>query len=109
MAEGEFEFIVIVVTMVFIAIVAIMTLAGVKSIDNKNASSPIMKKHGTVADRESINGNSVLFAETSILFVFDDGSRVRLRIPGQSNLVVGDTGTVTWQGTAFQNFEHDPK
>ncbi len=105
----EFSTIVIAGFVIFLAIIGIIMVVGLISLDRKNAASPLMRKHGVVADKEYINSNSLFFAETSVLFSLDDGSRVRLRIPGKSDVVVGDTGTVTWQGNAFKSFDRDIK
>ncbi len=74
--------------------------------NKENESLPIMRAHAVLLEKpqETPGGIAIVVATT---FQLDDGRRVRLSVPAKHNLIVGDKGMLTWQGTAFRSFTLD--
>ena len=83
--------------------------------DRLNRAAPSLQTPARVVDkREEVTGRSSSYGGTTttsyfVTFQFPDGSRIELPVSGPTagQLVVGDSGTLTWQGTWFQGFERE--
>ena len=77
-----------------------------------NRASPLSQSLATVVDkREEVSGSSSRYGgQTSTTyyatFELPSGQRLELAVSGPTSgqLVVGDTGQLTWQGTWFRGF-----
>jgi len=115
---------IIFVTAVFVVIIVIIALIpmlarrsqGLTGRQEKmNRAAPRMQAPAKVVDkREQVSGTSSSYGgmtSTSYFatFEFPDGSRLELPVtgPNSGQLVVGDSGRLTWQGTWFQGFERE--
>ncbi len=78
-----------------------------------NLQSPILTAPARVVDeRSAVYGSSGQYGGTTTTsyfatFELADGRRLEFEITGQQagQLVVGDTGNITWQGTWLQGFQ----
>lgn len=104
--EEAFMFIAILVGMMIV--VMIMSAAMKMKRDAANAACPVNRMRARVVDKQQQSENGiVVYSRIWVLFELDDGRRVRLILPGNSNVVVGDRGNLTWQGDAIISFVRD--
>ena len=87
-------------------LLAFFIAAAVKGTQNaQNAACPMESKWAKVVDKQNLPGNAILsMSQMWVVFEFADGSRRRLNIPATQTVVIGDTGTLTWQGEAMISF-----
>lgn len=75
--------------------------------EQADASCPIQRAMATVVDKQQLPAGSVTFSSLSriwIMFDLEDGSRIKLFDSVSSNLIVGDTGRLCWQGDSIISF-----
>ena len=78
-----------------------------------NAAAPALESVATVVDkREDVSGSRSRYvrptvSEYFVTFELPSGQRVELAVSGPTSgqLVVGDTGQLSWQGTWFRGFQ----
>ena len=77
-----------------------------KSRDSKDEACPIQKKKAKVLEKDQLPpGTVVSLSEMNILFEIEGRQRLRLRAKAQNQLMPGDEGYLTWQGSKVINFE----
>lgn len=66
---------------------------------------PIKKQKAKLVDMQRIAAGEIVLGEIWVLFETQDGRRLRLNANSKNQLVVGDVGMLTWQGTKIHKFE----
>jgi len=102
------------------AIIFAIVFVIVRSVNNPtsqqnkaNTRAPLLESLATVVDkREEVHGASLQYGGTTlttyyVTFQLPDAQRLELTVlgPTSGQLVVGDTGQLTWQGTWFRGFQ----
>lgn len=89
-------------------IIAYVSRKGQEASDN---AQPINTARAKLIDKQQLASDAIVLPSTLIWFLFEteDGRRLRLNAKAQCGLVVGDTGSLTWQGSRVRNFERDKK
>ncbi len=82
-----------------------------RSREIEDSSHPLRSARAKVLEKQQFPSNATIYATTLgwFLFELESGERLRLRAKALCGLVVGDTGTLTWQGERVRNFEWDEK
>ncbi|MDR1712114.1 MAG: DUF2500 domain-containing protein [Propionibacteriaceae bacterium] len=76
----------------------------------KNAGQPVLTSHARVVDeRTEISGSPSTHTTYFATFELPSGERVELEVSGSTSgqIVTGDAGMLTWQGTAFKGFQRE--
>ncbi len=74
----------------------------------KNEGQPVRQEHVVVMEKPPIPANSIIIIQ-NLTFQLDNGERICIAVPTKEQLVVGDKGILTWQGTAFRSFVRDSR
>lgn len=77
-----------------------------KSKENENSKLPIQTMKAKLIDikrQTDLGIDSIIFQ----LFETEDGNRVQLTMNTDKYLVVGDSGTLTWQGKKLISFDRN--
>lgn len=69
-----------------------------------NKAQPVRREWAKVVDKQQLAPNAIAF-EIWVMFELKSGQRLRLTAKAQNSLIVGDEGTLTWQGSKVQNFQ----
>ena len=73
--------------------------------EKEDDAQPLLKTYAKVIEKQSLNANSLVTSSASmIVFETETGERVRLCVD-KMELVLGDSGMLTWQGKRFVAFE----
>lgn len=111
--QGDWMFTVVPIFMgaIFILVIGIILFTIIKSIGtwNKNNQSPRLNSNAqVVTKRTSVRGGGETNARSLyyVTFEFDSGDRLELQVDGQEygQLVEGDYGELTFQGTRYLGF-----
>ena len=94
-------------------VVLVVAFAAVHRVNRLNRASPLSQSQATVVDkREKVSSSGLRFGAltaTTYYATFELPSGLRLEMvvtgPAFGQLVVGDTGQLTRQGTWFRGFE----
>ena len=97
---------IIAILFIVMAAICVISLIIKKSADAKNASCPLQRMNARVVDKQQLPGNTIRSISTMwVLFEMENGMRKRFVIPAtKENMVIGDVGTLTWQGEAMVSF-----
>lgn len=73
----------------------------------QNKTQPVRVKPAKVIDMQQVSSNEVVFGEIWVMFEMEDGERIRLNAKANNTWMVGDKGTLTWQGKRILKFERN--
>lgn len=81
-------------------------LAGIVKLSQSASDSaqPVRTEKAKLIEKDNIPAGSFA-SEIRVLFETESGERIRLRAKVPNSLVVGDEGTLTWQGGKIIKFE----
>ena len=73
--------------------------------NSKDDNEPVETSKAKVVDKPQTGNEIVITAP--VTFELEDGRRVRLSVRGEAfmNLLVGDSGELTWQGSRYIDFK----
>ena len=93
---------------VFMVLQAVIRVALNKAQDKENSTLPTKTRKATLIDIQQRTEKDALVTIIWCIFETDDGERVRVSCPCDSSYVVGDTGTLKWQGAKLISFDPMP-
>lgn len=95
------------VILIGVCVVCLIIIAVAKSArDNANNAQPLRCELAQVVEKQQLPANTIMsLSEMWVLFELEDGQRIRLIVKATNDLVVGDTGYLTWQGKAMRSFD----
>ncbi|HEY3546604.1 MAG TPA: DUF2500 domain-containing protein [Propionicimonas sp.] len=88
-------------------VIAVLRVARRRSIEKR---SPLSRAEARVVDkRTELAGGRAEDQRYYVTFEFPTGNRLELEVPGRESgvLVVGDQGTVAWQGPRYLGFARE--
>ena len=105
MSSDEWMSVVFIILGVMVAIIIISAII-IKAKAAQNAACPVQQMKARVIDKERLPGNAIRsFSTLWVMFELENGIRKRMVISGtQDTMVVGDSGTLVWQGDAMISF-----
>lgn len=104
----EILMIVCAVLVAYWVIQAVIRVALGKKEDKENSVLPIKTRKATLIDIQQRTEKDILVTIIWCIFETEDGERVRVSCPCDAGYVVGDTGTLRWQGVKVISFDPDP-
>lgn len=97
----------IIAMFIIVAVLWIIVAVMKKKEDDENNAQPVMTRKAKLVDKQQVAAGDIVIGEIWTLFELEDGERIRLDAKPQNNLVIGDSGRLTWQGKRILRFERD--
>lgn len=93
-------------SMIAIAVImCVILLVLRKKNERENAKKPVLTVGATLIDKQQIQPGQIPIGGIWVVFELENGDRVKLIADMRNSLMIGDTGTLTYQGNKILGFD----
>lgn len=105
---GEFLFLLFAILFGILIIVALFYKYATWKRKTDDEACPIREAHVRVVHCDALQANAIpQWSSVNVVFETDSGERVRFVVMASENYLVGDCGTLKWQGKSIRSFIRD--